>query len=265
MAEPNSPAATRAGPRGADDDAPLASDRFERALFDSARADTVPRQARERVARALGLAVPPGGALPGAPGETVCARSEGLVSSAGPRAAAAGAEGAVASGGKLAFAGKCALVVLAGGLAALAFGRSNHASAPAAAVSAPLAAPAIAAPPDGLRPAASSPPASAPAHAATPPQPDAPPAPKAARPRQRAPRALEAAGESRLLAEVARLDQARAALAAADAPRVLQHVKRYRAEFPNGVLAREAARLEERGRALEGGSGAPRRDIEQAR
>ena len=266
MAEPNSPAATRAGVHPPDEDAPLASDRFERALFDSARADDVPRQARERVALALGVAMPPAGALQGAPGEMMCARTKGLVANDGPRAASAGAEGAIAPAGKLAFAGKCALVVVAGGLAALALGRSNHASAPAGAVSAPLAAPALVAQPDGRRHAASAPPASADDHAAKSPRPrDAPWAPKAARPRQRSPRAPETAGESRLLAEVARLDQARAALAAADAPLVLHHVRRYRAEFPNGVLAREAARLDERGRALEGGSTAPRRDIEQAR
>jgi hypothetical protein len=70
-------------------------------------------------------------------------------------------------------------------------------------------------------------------------------------------------GGSRLLAEVARLDQARAALAASDAPQVLHQIERYRSEFPDGVLAREAARIE--ARALESRSSVSARDIEEAR
>jgi hypothetical protein len=320
MAEPNSPAATRAALDVQDDDTLLANERFERALFDSARADEVPRQARARVALALGVALPLGSGLPSraqepsgaerpggaeqasAAAEMMRVPSGGRVAGVGSRgvAAADGAgavvgagavdgAGAVASGGKLAFAGKCALVALAGGLAGLlALGHSNgaavHQSAapahaapldgrqpaastlPAGAPAHQAAAPELAAPPDERQPAASAPTTIADPEAATTPEPsDVRSARTAPRPRQRAHRAPKAPGESRLLAEVARLDQARAALAASDAPRVLQHVERYRAEFPNGVLAREAARLEARGRALESGSAAPGRDIEQAR
>jgi hypothetical protein len=86
------------------------------------------------------------------------------------------------------------------------------------------------------------------------------PAPK------RAPRSMRepaVSGGSHLLAEVARLDQARAALAASDAPQVLHQIERYRSEFPDGVLAREAARIE--ARALESRSSVSARDIEEAR
>jgi hypothetical protein len=279
--------------RRSTDDAPRTVEPFERALFDSARADEVPDEARARVALALGIGAPAGGngggprdEAPGAPGDGHDPRGTS------PRASHANGSAAEAVSGKLVLAGKAAVVGLAGGLAALLIlSRSNDVPAtspPATAPSAQRAAahrPNDAAGPD--EPAAAPLERTAALSAASIPAAEAVSAPPdlaretardahanpGARPRVRPARQWASdsvadpatGGESRLLAEVARLDQARAALVAADAGLVLRHIERYRNEFPNGVLAREAARLEARAGALVGGSTGRARDIGEAR
>jgi hypothetical protein len=248
------------GGKSAADDTPRTSDRFERALLDSARSDVAPPRARERAALAFGIGLPAGssprGTLPEHRGST---RPEAPLP----------CNSATASGSsKLALAGKAALVSVAGGVVSLLIvTRSNDLPplqpvpppprATQTARDAPAPLPVAAAAPRDL-PAVASP---GPSTAA---EPSRPPRRRPASTRQAAP-ARAAAGESRLLAEVARLDQARAALAVSDAPLVLQHVERYSIEFPNGALAREAARLEARAHALEGGSAKRAHDIGKAR
>jgi len=251
------------------------SDLFERALFDSARADAVPERSRQRVALALGVGVPAGGA--------------GIGGASAPELASSGhATGALAAGGgagKALGAGSAPLwVVLAGGLAALVFlGGSEGEPARSESTS---SASHVAAPSVELEPA---PTASSQLAAADSPlpsvaleEPTPPPVPRAeAEPEQRVSnaravkprragsaqpgRAAATRADSRLLEEVAALDRARAAIAASDASLALVQLRRYSAQFPQGVLSREARRLEERARSLVGGSSESGRDIEEAR
>jgi hypothetical protein len=242
---------------------PRTVDPFERALFDSTRADEVPAQARERVALALGISVPAGNAA---------ARP--------PHDASGGKPGAARAGGaKLALASKAALVGLTGGLAALLL-LAHPSDVPATARSAVL-------PPSVSEPQpvheAPTPPAAALLSERSAPLPEGPAAnttslsahsprlpPRSGHGRAHlsssgGARGAAAPAQSRLLAEVARLDEARNALAAGDRRVALKHLERYSSEFPDGVLAREAARLQERARALDSGSSARARDIGQAR
>jgi hypothetical protein len=272
-----------------------ASDAFERALLDSARSDEVPEGARGRVALALGIGVPVaeldsadlGPANHGPANHGPANHDSASLASLGR---ATKADAVAAGSGPLALAGKVALVSLAGGLVALLLlarssdpGATTAGMAPAvrtpAALSLPAPFPGHERSNESLVPASPALAAGpvAPADTAKPATPlDVPQAspPRAAsRPRSRAarPAAPPAVhppatnGESRLLAEVARLDQARAALASSDPPRALEHVERYRAEFPNGALAREAARIEARARAQASGSIGKARDIGEAR
>jgi hypothetical protein len=276
------------------DDTPRTVDPFERALFDSARADEVPDEARARAALALGIGTPAGGNGPGAPEGASGAPGEGHpswgTSSRGSRKNDPAAQGV---SGKLVLAGKAAVVGLASGLAALMIlSRSSDGPATSPPATAPSAQRSVAHGPDDapsrteaaatpLEPSAALPAATrlaaepASAHPAV--------AREAARSDGRANRGARpeirparnsaagsgrdpaASGASRLLAEVARLDQARAALAASDVERVMRHIERYRNKFPNGALTREAARLEARARALESGSASRARDIGEAR
>jgi hypothetical protein len=227
------------------------SDVFERALFDSAHADAVPERSRHRVGLALGL-----GGLPNA-GSGAAAASE-------PGGAPHGANIATAAGAARGTLGATSqsllVVVVAGGLAALAFLRgSEDTIAPTIAVSATglLAPPLSPAPPElvVVPPTAVETPAGPSATPALGVRRSAttsrraskpPPARAATTPTRRA--------ESRLLEEVALLDLARDALAASDAPLALERVRRYSAEFPEGVLADEARRLEARARSHAKGS-----------
>lgn len=226
------------------------SDVFERALFDSAHGDAVPERSRHRVALALGIGGPTNGA-----GNDGAAES---VPGGAPHASTVVAGGATR--GTLGAASQSLLVVVAGGLAALAFlGGSRDEIAPTIAASAPeqLAPPPSPAPP---RPVVA-----APSAVDTPAEPSAMPAPPALRrattsrrastaPSARAAATPASGAESRLLEEVALLDLARAALAASDAPLALERVRHYSAEFPEGVLADEARRLEARARSHAKGS-----------
>lgn len=231
------------------DDDQRTSDVFERALFDSAHADAVPERSRHRVALALGLGGPSngagsGGATPTEPGGV-------------PHGASTVAVGS-ATRGTLGAASQSLLVVVAGGLAALAFlGGSRDEIAPTRAASAPAQ---LAAPPSPA------PVVAAPATVVAAAEPSAMPAPRALRrattsrratgkpPSTRAGAGPASGAESRLLEEVALLDLARAALAASDAPLALERVRHYSAEFPGGVLADEARRLEARARSHAKGS-----------
>jgi hypothetical protein len=242
------------------DDDQRTSDVFERALFDSAHADAVPERSRHRVALALGLGGPSngagsGGATPTEPGGV-------------PHGASTVAAGG-ATRGTLGAASQSLLVVVAGGLAALAFlGGSGDEIAPTRAASAPAQ---LAAPPSPAPPSPA-PAVAAPASVETAAEPSAMPAPRALRrattsrratgkpPSTRAGATPAPRAESRLLEEVALLDLARAALAASDAPLALERVRHYSAEFPEGVLADEARRLEARARShAEGSNPAPTR------
>jgi hypothetical protein len=228
------------------------SDVFERALFDSAHGDAVPELSRHRVALALGIGGPPNGA-----GNGGAAASE---LGGAPHGASTVTAGGAARGTLGGASQSLLVVVVAGGLAALAFLRgSEDAIAPTIAVSAPRQ---LAPPPS---PAPPRPVVVAPAAVDTPAEPSALPAPKAPRsattsrraskpPAARAPATPARGAESRLLEEVALLDLARAALAASDAPLALERVRHYSAEFPGGVLADEARRLEARARSHAKGS-----------
>jgi hypothetical protein len=296
MANPNPSSSGSAGAASAHEPA-RASDAFERGLLDSARGDEVPARARLRVALALGVGVSD---LPDALGHAGEARAS-LHHATTPRGAAQpdaaqphaaslaggarvrGADAIGAGGSPLALASKAALVSLVGGLAALwILARSQEPAAaspaPAPAAPAPAAlAPATPAPAVVPMPAFPSMPEAS-AGPAIPPTTavEATPASSSRREPRPRPRGARAAasrparppaadGESRLLAEVARLDQARAALAGSDAPGALRHLERYRDEFPNGALAREAARIEARAQARAGGSSVQARDIGEAR
>jgi hypothetical protein len=290
MAHPISPPPISRNQRSTDD--PLRTvDPFERALFDSTRADEVPDEGRARVARALGIGMPAGGngldtleGASGGPGEGHPSRG---ASSRGSRTNQSTADGV---SGKLVLASKAAVVVgLASGLAALLIlSRSNDVPATSPSATAPSTqGPAAHGPDDApsrgepLERTAALP--AAPVPATEPASAHPAVAPQAARSDGRANRGARpevrparnsaagsgrdpsASGSSRLLAEVARLDQARAALAASDAEQVMRHIERYRNEFPNGVLTREAARLEARAGALDSRSTSGARDIGDAR
>jgi hypothetical protein len=271
MANPNPPA-SGIEREPSPSDLPRASDAFERALLDSARGDVVRDGARGRVALALGIGVPVGGL------DSANSRSANVdpPNHDSARFASAGharsGDTLVAGGGPLALAGKVALVSLAGGLVALLLvgGAKDPGAAATGMVSAPRAPAALSLPaPSSGQPRPNEPPARPPARldvseAAAPRAASRSPS-RAQRPALHAAPPPSSDGESRLLAEVARLDQARAALAGADRPRALQHIERYRAEFPNGALAREAARIEARARAQASGSIGQARDIGEAR
>jgi hypothetical protein len=236
------------------------SDVFQRALFDSARADAVPERSRHQVALALGLAGPTNGA--GSGGTTP---SELGGAPPGARSVATGG----AARGTLGYASQSLLVVVAGGLAALAFlGATEEEIAPTSAPSPLASAPFVAPLPPGVGAAAT---VEAPAGAhssapsATPAEPPKMPALTASRRTTTSRRAAKspaahpapapaASAESRLLEEVALLDLARVAVAASDAPLALERLRRYSAEFPEGVLADEARRLEARARSRGKGS-----------
>jgi hypothetical protein len=228
------------------------SDAFERALFDSAHGDTVPERSRHRVALALGI----GGPINGAGNDGAAASEPG----GAPHGASTVAAGGAARGTLGAASQSLLVVVVAGGLAALAFLRgSEDEIAPTIAVSAPgqLASPPSPAPPRLV--------VAPPAAVETPAEPSATPALGVRRsattsrraskpPPARAATTPARRTESRLLEEVALLDLARDALAASDAPLALERVRRYSAEFPEGVLADEARRLEARARSHAKGS-----------
>jgi hypothetical protein len=304
MANPNPSSSRSTGAASAREPA-RASDAFERGLLDSARGDEVPAQARVRVALALGIGVPglPGAVSHAGEGhaplhdDTVPRGATQPDAIQQPAASFArvdpvrGADAYGASGGALGLASKAALVSLVGLAALWILARSQEpaAASPALATAAPAPAalataaparaalatatpaPALAAPELGSARTAIPEPATPPATSveATP----ASPSRREPRPRPRGARAAAsrpaqppaADRQSRLLAEVARLDQARAALAGSDAPGALRHLELYRAEFPNGALTREAARIEARAQARMGGSSEPARDIGEAR
>jgi len=217
---------------------PLSAADFERQLFASASHDRVPEVSRQRVALALGLAPLAAGVELGEPGP------------APPQLAGAGH-------GKLALLSKSLLVGLVGGAVAIgvalrANDTSNGAGSSAArSAEAPAATPVVE---HAAREATTTaaPLAAVEAEAAPPPAPAETPA-RTARPRraagalgQRSPAAAVASPdtESRLLAEVRVLDEARDALAKEQPRAALAALARYDAEFPRGTLSLDAAVLE---------------------
>ena len=213
---------------------PTSAADFERQLFASARHDGVPEASRRRVALALGL-VPPGAAVElGNPGP----------SPAAPQLVGVGQS-------KLALLSKSLLLGLIGGAIAIGVGLraddvprpAGPSAPPGAAEASSIGASTVPAPTMATRPAADVAPDPAP--------PEAPARPARVRraPSARGQRSSAAdvaapAAQSRLLAEVRLLDEARGALAAEQPRTALATLARYAAEFPRGTLTLDAAVLE---------------------
>lgn len=205
-----------------DDEAPsrlrvVGANDLEQRLLDAAGREQPPRELSERMARAIGVALPPAGNIPSA--------KVGPTTTAARKAAASTSSALPWVGG----------VILAAAIAAgIFFARgSNEAKAPSSPVRAPIAPSAAPVAPGPLE-------ATAPAQAPTDANGGVVPRPPAPSAEQHARGVSTASG---LGDQITLVDAARSALAGGNAGEALALVRKYQSQYPSGAFRPEAAAI----------------------